>query len=166
MKEIVKLATIIYPEKLANPLIGDKAYCVAIQRYQPGILSDQYVTKGVNHYLYLTEKGQKLTLEDIVTDKQGFREIAREVWKVFKGKEIIFEALETDDWSNITFYIEDDAVFLGQKDEPNAVIGFWEIVKVIDTDLFSAEKVAEYQEFYDSFYNGKGVTIHSGNEVE
>lgn len=64
-----QLATIIYPEKIVNPLIGDNAYCVAIQRYQSGILSDHYVTKGVSHYLYLTEKGQKLTLEDIITDK-------------------------------------------------------------------------------------------------
>lgn len=85
------------------------------------------------------------------------------MWKVFKGKEIIFEALEADDWSDIAFHIEGDALYFGKKGELSLPVGFWQIVKVINTDLFPAKKVTEYQEFYDSFHNGTGVTIHSNN---
>lgn len=158
-----EFATIVYPEKLSNPLIGEKAYCVTKQNYQPGLGSDKYVSKVSSHYLYLTEKGQKLTLEDIVIDKSLFSEIVIDMWKSHKHTQKTLDRFDEDDWSKIEFFIDNDALIIGRSGEPALPIGFWQIIKAIDHDLFSAEKIAEYEEFYNSFNNGTGVTIHYGN---
>lgn len=142
----VEKKTIIYPVVTESPLLNTKSYVLTRGAYESKF---PFVTSSWSQnikFLYVSETGEILTLEDLVKDKTIFREsVAQSFAHLNKHNPKMYQEIvgkfAKDDWSRINFSIVEDEIHLGDYS-----IKLSNLIEGLELSHFPKEKVEQYQQ--------------------